>query len=48
MLIIFIAVFVAAFLILRGAAFIGGKLVSEISGVMTPPYAIMQALKEGN
>jgi hypothetical protein len=48
MLIIFIAVFVAAFLMLRGAAFIGVKLLSEIGGVMGPPYAIMQALKEGN
>jgi hypothetical protein len=48
MLIIFIVVFVAAFLILRGSLFVESKLLSEIGGVIGTPYAIMQTLKEGN
>ena len=48
MLIIFIVVFVDAFLILRGALFVENKLLSEIGGVIGTPYAIMQTLKEGN
>ncbi|CUU09154.1 hypothetical protein GBSOP10_105812 [Armatimonadetes bacterium GBS] len=47
-LITFIALFVTAFLILRGAVFLEAKLVSEIGEMVEPHYAFMKALGVGD